>query len=247
MNTVLRLALGIWFSVSLAVVFLAAGPGTAWGLPINVSATLTGDPRTANPDNLNVDVTIISDTTQSTASWTVDLDMAASHPSVKLGGFFFNMDTSLGQTYSLGSFSPNGWGSISGTAPGSGNMSFDFGVGDPPGSPTAVDVTNSQDLTFVLTKLTGGNFVAADFTNAGSSCSNDVSLGCGQLGAHLQSLSTTTGDGTTDSGFALGNYLNNPVPPEQEPIPEPGTLLLLGSGLAGLGGTAFARRRRGAR
>ena len=75
--------------------------------------------------------------------------------------------------------------------------------------------------------------IDALFLSALTSCSNDVVLGCGQLGAHLQSLTIPTPPGgvTADSGFLLGTYLS-PAPP---PLPEPGTLSLLAAVFLALG------------
>jgi hypothetical protein len=151
--------------------------------------------------------------------------MEATHPNARLGEFGFNL-AGVATDYTGGGFNPAGWAlTANDTLQGSGNMSFLFTAGDPPGP--ANNVTNSQNLTFTLTKNTGV-FAVTDFTLAPDSCSNDVVLGCGQLGAHIQSLNLN-GGATSDSGVALGDY----VPGDDvTPIPEPSSLLLFGTGLA---------------
>lgn len=104
---------------------------------------------------------------------------------------------------------------------------FMFEALDPAGPPNAADVTNTQDLTFTMTKASG-NFTVNDFLNATSSCSSETALGCGQLGAHLQALQQGA------SGFLLGNYEEGAVPPGGR-IPEPSILALLGLAMISAG------------
>jgi hypothetical protein len=201
--------------------------------PVVITASLTGDPRISNPDNLIIDVTITFDTTSNVANWVVDINSPL-HPNAKLDEFYFNMSGALAD-YSFSGFSPVGWEVTSpASTAGGGSISFNFEALDPAGPPNAADVTNSTNLTFTMTKASG-NLLASDFLSATSTCSSDATLGCGQLGAHLQSL--VAGQGQSDSGFLLGNYEGGG---DEEEIPEPMTLALVGLGLLG---TAFARRR----
>ena len=200
--------------------------------PFTLVSELTGDGRPGNPDLLDIDVSITGDTTSNITNWTVNLDMAADHPDASLHEFYFNLagDSS---DYTLGGFNPITW-SLTGTdvnALGSGNAIFMFEVSGPNNT-----VTNSTNLTFMVTKLTGA-FETSDFLTALDSCSNDVELGCGQLGAHVGSL----GQNGNESGFALGDFAIVGATP-RSPIPEPMTLTLLGSGLVGV--ALSARRRR---
>ncbi len=205
-----------------------------------LTTSLTGDPRPGNPDELIVDITI--DVMDDMANWEIDIN-SPEHPNIKLHEFYFNMAGAAGD-YSFSDFSPSAWSvqSPANNAAGSGSADFIFKASDPPPGPP-VEVNNTVLLTFKMTKLTG-NFVFDDFSTAATSVSNDTVLGEGQLGAHLQSLTvnstTCPGGGCSDSGFAFGDYPDDPtVPPTQ--TPEPSLLGLLGLGLLGL---AFSRRRR---
>jgi hypothetical protein len=216
--------------------FLAAGAQAA---PLfTITSTLTGDIRLDSPDNLIVDVTIVvDDSTPNQAAWTVDINSPL-HPNVKLDEFYFNL-TGSSSDYSFSGFNPTGWNIVSpADVQGAGGATFMFEALDPAGPPNAADVTNSQNLTFIMTSAAA--LTQAIFLDAPTALSNDA--GSGQLGAHLQSLTTAGNCGAStncsDSGFAFGNYAGGTEPPLQ--IPEPGMLFLMGAGLLGLG---MARRR----
>ena len=206
---------------------------TASAFPI--TGQLVGDPRPGNPDNLIVDVTIT--TVGDLATFTVDLNSPL-HTSIKLGSFFFNVAI-LNTDVSLdGVTVPAGWELTSGNnAQGSGSANFDFEVSDASGPPNNT-VTNAVNLVFTIKKASGA-WVDNDFLTAEDACSSDAALGCGQMGAHLQSLSTANCTGCSDSGFALGDY--DPTLKEEQ-VPEPATLMLLTTGV--LGALSLRRLRR---
>lgn len=219
--------------------FVAAGLLSTGASAFPLSAQLTGDPRTANPDNLIIDVTITA-VDSNTVKFVVDINSPL-HPNAKLDEFYFNVDGAAAD-FTFDGFSPAGWNIIasSGGAQGSGNAVFLFEALDPAGPPNAPDVTNTVNLVFNLNYVGSGSLSDALFLNAASSCSNDVVLGCGQLGAHLQSLSIPSGTNiTSDSGFLMGGYLRPPTR-----IPEPGTLALVGGMLLAVGVTGMRRRGR---
>lgn len=217
-----------------AMATLATASVSAFAAPITVSAVITGDQRlAAQYQDLRIEVTITSDTTSNTASWTVDIASPA-HPNAKLDEFYFNMAGAAG-SYTFSGFNPAGW-AISSPAStaggGSFSPSFVFEALDPAGPPNAADVTNTQNLSFTMTK-SSGNFTANDFLLAALSTSTDRLVGSGQLGAHLQALQQGA------SGFLIGNYSEGTLPPAGT-VPEPLTLGLVGIALLGL---AASRRR----
>lgn len=241
-------------TVFAGAVLLASGIATA--TPINITSQLTGDPRANNPDNLVVDVTIVSDTTWNYAFWTVDINSPL-HPNIKLDQFYFNL-TGVAVGYTFDSFSPTSWSiSAPGTVQGGGGgnqADFLFEADTCSGQSQScgeVRVTNAQDLTFRMLLTGVGATVTEDmFLNAATWSSSDTVLGGGQMGAHLQSLSTTGCTGCSDSGFAVGDYSSSSSSSSSSTgggtgsseIPEPGTVSLLG--IAMLGGLVMWRRRR---
>ena len=207
----------------------------AEALPI--TAQLTGDPRPANPDNLIVDVTI-SQIDLDTVKWVFDIN-SPSHPNIKLDEFYFNLVGSSSDFQFYG-FDPTGWAiSSPASTAGGGGVSFLFEAKDPPGPPNAADVTNTQNLTFFMDYL-AGSISDSLFLAAPKGCSNDQVLGCGQLGAHLQSL--VASGGQSDSGFVLGNYVSNGGG-GRGTIPEPGSIGLAAITLAALAATTRRRKR----
>ena len=131
--------------MAVAVTLVLAQAASA--APIALNATLTGDPRVDNPDNLFVNVSVIGDSTSNSVNWTIDINSPL-HTSAKLGVFAFNMVGGFGD-YSFSNFSPSGWSITNGNnVPGSGGADFLFESNDPPGNSN--NVTNAVNLTFTI-------------------------------------------------------------------------------------------------
>lgn len=218
-------------SIAIAICWLAAAP-SASAEPFTFTATLTGDFRTNNPDNLFVDVTVTGDTTSNVLNWLVDINSPL-HPNAVLDVFAFNLaiDPSL---VTFGNFSPTSWSvtSSADNVPGSGGADFHFEANDPPGSSN--NVTNLVNLSFTAT-LTSGTWAPSHLLNAPISTGGGIPDPGAQMGAHLRSLSTAGCTGCSSSGFATGGWTPT------HSVPEPSTLLLYGVGC--LGAAALRRRR----
>jgi hypothetical protein len=207
--------------------------GDVQAATFNVTGSLTGDPRTANPDNLFINVGI--NVVDTVASWTVDI-ASPLHPNAKLDEFYFSLAPSIDPlSVIFGGFSPAGWDiNNPATTLGGGNFNptFMFEAVDPPGNGN--NVTNAVNLSFTATL--NRNWTLDDFYDAAMLQSSETQLPSGQLGAHLQSLSTAGCTGCSDSGFLVGNYNGqNGGGGSQGSVPEPSVVALLGMGLLGVG------------
>ncbi len=173
--------------------FAAAGTLTAPALAFPIEVPLTGDPRPGNPDNLIIDVDIVL-IDADTVEWTIDI-YSPLHPNARLDEFYFNMVTPAGGSYSFSDISPDDWLVTTFNPPsqGGGGIAFNFEALDPSGPPNADDVDNATKLVFRMNLNGGPTFTDSLFLTAGSGCSNDAVLGCGQVGAHLQSLTVPAG------------------------------------------------------
>ena len=210
-------------------------PAVALAFPI--SAQLTGDSRPNIADDLVIDVDIVL-IDPNTVEWTIDINSPA-HPSARLDEFYFSV-TGVAADYTFDSFNPANWTVASpATTAGGGNFNptFLFEALDPPPPDNNNQITNSVNLVFRM-NLVSGSFTDSMFLLATAPCSSELLLGCGQLGAHLISLTGTQTNPNT-SGFLLGSYLE----PSPRPVPEPGMLSLLGAMFLALGLVRRGRRR----
>ncbi|PAY17006.1 hypothetical protein CKO51_23505 [Rhodopirellula sp. SM50] len=213
-----------------------------------ITATLTGDIRPANPDNLLVNVTVtFDDLNDTTAEWVVDINSDSHHPNIKLDAFYANLASSLDlgnaglqDDLTFSSFVPTGWianFNVQPSGAGAGTSTFSFEVDKGTGGGIA-NVTNTQSLSFTTTLTNGLYWSTSVFTGA-PTLNGDA--GSGQLGAHLQSLTKGPGN-TTDSGFAFGMYQDSTSVPPPGMVPEPGSMVTWS--LFAVGCFASARRRR---
>lgn len=208
----------------------------AHAIPFEITSQLTGDSRKENPDDIGVQVTINGDTDSNVARWFIDLN-SSQHPDMKLHEFYFSMSGNA-TDYSFSNFTPVSWtiqanDVVKGA--GAGGATFTFELIDPPPGHPKVTVANSISISFEMTK--SSNFAPIDFINA---LTTNTAAGAGQIGAHLQGLNIIGTIGA--SGFAIGSYEQQSVitPNSVHSVPEPGVLMLMGSGLVGV---ASMRRR----
>lgn len=213
---------------------LAMLPALAMANPFDVGTTLLGDPRDTNPNGIQVGVSGMVD--GDLGSFTISLDpMAGLHDNVKLDTFYLNL-VGTAADYNFDNFNPD-WAVVatdvtnpSGGGGAANSTTFLFELGDPPpGAGNIVEI--GSPLTFDITKL-AGDFLASDFGDADTWESNELVVGGGQMGAHLQALDSSicqSGFQCSDSGFATGDYTTQPTPAS-----EPGTMALLSMGLLGL-------------
>lgn len=221
-----------WITALGLLVCLALSNSASAGL---ITAQLTGDPRSENPGNLIVDVTITF--SGNTSKWTIDLvdTVPATHPDMKLDAFFFNLNVDSADV-AFSDFTPGDWSVSSPALNAQGSGSADFHFISEPNSTPFVNVTSQQDLTFTAT-LSTGNWTHSHFSDASKAISNDPLLDSFQLGAHLQGL----GPKGKDSGFVAGDF-PPPPPPPPNPVPEPGTFAIFA--FMAFGPVAWMRRRR---
>jgi hypothetical protein len=231
-------------SGALALVFGLLLCGAAFAAPFTLTATLTGDPRPDSPDDLIIKVTVTGDDAASpTVQWKVEINSPA-HPDAKLDEFYANLLLPTGYSVDFLGFTPSDWQVESpATVLGGGSIDFSFEAFNAFPAGPGDDVTSSQPLTFSMILFEGPGDPASGFdptilTGAPCSPSSDQRLSCGQLGAHLQSL-TIQEEGQSDSGFLLGNW-DERVPPTG--VPEPGSIALFGAALLGFAG--FRKRRK---
>jgi len=217
----------------------------------SVVGSLTGDPRLNNPDNLIVDVSI--SVVDSLSTWTIDINSPA-HPGIKLDQFFFNLNSLTSADIDFSVTNPNGWEvtSPANNATGSGSADFMFKTVDAQGGGTADDVTNAVNMVFTATLKNSAHWTLNNFLLASNSISSDAVLGQGQMGAHLQSLTTQGNCGSStncsgSSGFAFGLYAektNGGGGGSGGQVPEPSIVALMGIGLLGMG-ASWLRKAKG--
>lgn len=216
----------------------------SWATAItDISATLTGDIRADNPDNIAVDVFGSQGATGDVFNFSVDFNasMATDHPTARLQQVAFNLDPILSSNWdvSLTGASVGAWdvtGDSKNPGAGTGALTFTWLLSDEPGP----DVL---PLTFDLTKLVadsygadihGENFWDADFATSDA--------GIFQVSAKVGGL-TLNGGATSDSGTAVGCWAGGADcgGPDPQSVSAPGTIALLSMGLVGL---VVARRQK---